>query len=42
LADAKKAKLDLNPTDGAELEQNVKEVFDLQPALVAKLKEILK
>ena len=42
LADAKKAKLDLNPTDGAELEQNVNEVFDLQPALVAKLKEILK
>lgn len=42
LADAKKAKLDLNPTDGAELEQNVKEVFDLQPSLVAKLKEILK
>lgn len=42
LADAKKAKLDLNPTDGAELEQNVKEVFDLEPALIAKLKEILK
>jgi len=42
LADAKKAKLDLNPTDGAELERNVKEIFDLQPALVAKLKEILK
>jgi len=42
LADTKKAKLDLNPTDGAELEQNVKEVFDLEPALIAKLKEILK
>ena len=42
LADAKKAKLDLNPTDGAELEQNVNEVLDLQPSLVAKLKEIFK
>jgi hypothetical protein len=42
LADAKKAKLDLDPDDGAGLERNVKEIFDLEPALVAKLKEILK
>jgi len=42
LADARKAKLDLNPDDGAALEQNVKEIFDLEPALVARLKEILK
>jgi tripartite-type tricarboxylate transporter receptor subunit TctC len=42
LADAKKAKLDLNPDDGAGLERNVKGIFDLEPALVAKLKEILK
>ena len=42
LADAKKAKLDLNPDDGVGLERNVKEIFDLEPALVAKLKEILK
>jgi tripartite-type tricarboxylate transporter receptor subunit TctC len=42
LADAKKAKLDLDPDDGAGLERNVKEIFDLDPALVAKLKEILK
>jgi tripartite-type tricarboxylate transporter receptor subunit TctC len=42
LADAKKAKLDLNPDDGAGLERNVKEVFDLEPSLVAKLKKILK
>ena len=43
LADAKKAKLDLNPDDGAGLlERNVKEIFDLEPSLVAKLKEILK
>jgi len=42
LADAKKAKLDLNPDDGAGLERNVKEIFNLEPSLVAKLKDILK
>ena len=42
LAEAQKAKLDINPLDGAELESNVKEVFSLEPALVPKLKEILK
>ena len=42
LAEAKKAKLDINPLDGAELERNVKEVFNLDPALVPKVKEILK
>jgi hypothetical protein len=42
LADARKAKLDLNPDDGAGLERNVKEIFDLEPSLVPKLKEILK
>jgi tripartite-type tricarboxylate transporter receptor subunit TctC len=42
LADAKRANLDLNPDDGTGLGRNVKEIFDLQPSLVAKLKEILK
>ncbi|HZA54491.1 MAG TPA: tripartite tricarboxylate transporter substrate-binding protein, partial [Candidatus Udaeobacter sp.] len=42
LAEAKTAKLDINPDDGAGLERNVKEIFDLEPALVAKLKQILK
>ncbi len=42
LAEAKKASLDINPDDGAALEQNVKEIFKLEPALIAKLKEILK
>jgi hypothetical protein len=42
LAEAKKANLDINPTDGAELERNVKEVFNLEPALLPKAKEILK
>ena len=42
LAEAKKANLDINPDDGATLEQNVKEILKLEPALVMKLKEILK
>ncbi len=42
LAETKKARLDLEPADGAELEQNVREMFKLEPALIAKLKEILK
>lgn len=42
LADAAKAKLDINPLDGATLETNVKEVFTLDTALIPRLKEILK
>ncbi len=42
LAEAKKANLDINPGEGSELEQNVKEIFRLEPGLIAKLKEILK
>lgn len=42
LADAEKAKLDINPLDGASLEKNVREVFNVDPTLVPKLKEILK
>jgi tripartite-type tricarboxylate transporter receptor subunit TctC len=42
LADAKKAKLDINPLDGAELERNVREIFKLDKALIPKAKEILK
>ncbi len=42
LAEAEKANLDINPTDGAELEKNVKEIFEIDAALIAKLKEILK
>ncbi|MCE3240732.1 MAG: tripartite tricarboxylate transporter family receptor [Deltaproteobacteria bacterium] len=42
LAEAKKANLDINPEDGATLEQNVREILQLEPALVAKLKEFLK
>jgi tripartite-type tricarboxylate transporter receptor subunit TctC len=42
LAETKKANLDINPLDGAELEQHIKEIFKLDAAQVAKLKEILK
>jgi tripartite-type tricarboxylate transporter receptor subunit TctC len=42
LADAEKAKLDINPLDGATLERNVKDVFNIDATLVPKLKEILK
>ena len=42
LAEAKKARLDINPLDGAELEKNVKEVFNLDPKLIPRAKEILK
>jgi tripartite-type tricarboxylate transporter receptor subunit TctC len=42
LAEAKKANLEINPLDGAELERRVKEIFSLDPSLVEKLKQILK
>lgn len=42
LTEAKKARLDIEPADGAELEQNVQEIFKLEPTLIAKLKEILR
>ncbi len=32
LAEAKKANLDINPDDGATLEQNLKEILKLEPA----------
>jgi len=42
LAEAKKANLDINADDGASLENNVKEMFKLDAAQIARLKEILK
>jgi tripartite-type tricarboxylate transporter receptor subunit TctC len=42
LADAAKAKLDINPLDGVELERSVIEVFNLDKTLIPKAKEILK
>jgi tripartite-type tricarboxylate transporter receptor subunit TctC len=42
LADTQKAKLDLDPIDGPEIERQVRELFKIEPALVAKMKDILK
>jgi tripartite-type tricarboxylate transporter receptor subunit TctC len=42
LKEAAKANLEINPGSGEELERNVKELLRLDPALVARLKEILK
>jgi tripartite-type tricarboxylate transporter receptor subunit TctC len=42
LAEAQKAKLDLDPLGGEELERIVHGMFGLDPSLIAKLKGILK
>ena len=42
LADTNKAKLDIEPLDGEEIERQVKAVFKLEPGLVKQLKEVLK
>ncbi len=41
LAEAEKAKLTLDPVTGEELEKMVAELFTLDPALVARLKDLL-
>jgi tripartite-type tricarboxylate transporter receptor subunit TctC len=41
LADAQKAKLDIEPVTGMEMEAIVGKLFKLSPAMVGKLKEIL-
>jgi len=41
LADAKKARLDIEPVSGQEMEKMVAALFKLNPGLIAKLKEIL-
>ena len=42
IADTQRAKLDLDPIDGEEIQRQVRDLFKLDPALVAKMKEILK
>lgn len=42
LADAKKSKLDIDAVAGEELEVTIRGIFKLEPAVVARLKEILK
>ncbi len=41
VAELKKADLDLNPVTGAEIEANVRKLFQLDSGIVAKLKDIL-
>lgn len=41
IADATKANLDLNPLSGEDLEKTVREIYDAEPAVVERLKEIL-
>jgi len=42
LAEAKKAKLDINPVDGEEVERIIGKLFNLNPSLLDRLKEIIK
>ena len=42
LTDAKKSKLDIDPVSGEELETTIGGIFKMDPALIAKLREILK
>lgn len=42
LADAKKSKQDVDPVTGEELEKTVARFFNLSPATLAKLKEVVK
>jgi tripartite-type tricarboxylate transporter receptor subunit TctC len=41
LEEAEKARLDLSPLSGEELEETVRGIYDAEPDVVAKLKEIL-
>jgi len=41
LAEAEKAKLEIDPVTGEQIEKSVAGLFDLEPALVARLKEVL-
>jgi hypothetical protein len=41
LPEAEKAKLDIDPVTGPEIEKVVANLFSLEPALVARLKELL-
>jgi len=41
LAEAEKAKLDFKPTDGPTAARLFAEIYEMKPALVAKLKEIV-
>jgi tripartite-type tricarboxylate transporter receptor subunit TctC len=42
VGEAKKSTLEIDPVSGEELEKLIDAVFKLEPALVAKLKDVLK
>jgi tripartite-type tricarboxylate transporter receptor subunit TctC len=42
LSEATKANLEINPGSGEDLERNVRDLLRLEPAVVERLKEILK
>jgi len=42
LADAEKAKIDVNPLDGAQVQDVVTKVYASTPAVVARAKELIK
>ena len=42
VADAKKSRIDLEPISGAEVQKMVADMFNLSPALIAKLRDALK
>ena len=42
LSDAGKANLEIAPASGEEIEQSIQNMFKTPPAVVAKLKEVLK
>ena len=42
VAEAKKSNLDIDPVSGEELEKLIERFFRLEPAVLAKLKEVLK
>jgi hypothetical protein len=41
LAETKKARMDVEPTSGEELESLVKEIFDSPPDVIERVKKIL-
>jgi len=42
LADAEKAKIDINPLDGAKVQEVVEKVYASPPAVVARAKELIR
>jgi hypothetical protein len=41
IAEAKKSQLDVDPVDGPTIAKSLGSLYDLKPAMVAQLKEIL-